>query len=347
MNQLSSPERYLHLAAEQAIDILLQRVRSEASLAVPSLNGLMSPPNGEVNFDLITKTKTVEKLVNMVTNAYLDDLLQLLRRLVINPGVRDEKGVASRRQVIGNLLLSTARSRSVLTGGDKPAPSEAEQGILQILSLLVELAYFTRINQSNRPGSEDDPPMSPASHDMFQARILSCLTDLTTKSTNPSKFAYHVVKVIFSRQEQSASFTPLLAMDNAILEVMRKARRLLDKIHLKEQSSTVEKKPLLTAFKILSALLILEVYNGDTDAVNMIDELKDSYYKLLDREKSKTQEGSEALTEIILSLLAKPARLFRRIGPHVYSTLAKDINELALQSIIQVCHAFYRFVMIC
>lgn len=316
-------------------------------MAVPSLNGLMSPPNGEVNFDLITKTKTVEKLVNMVTNASLDDLLQFLRRLVINPGIQDEKGAASRRQVIGNLLLSTARSRSVLTGGDKPAASEAEQGILQILSLLVELAYFTRNNQSNSPGSKDDPPVSPASHDMFKARILSCLTNLTNKSTDPSTFAYHVVKVISSRQKQSASFTPLLVMDSALMEVMRKARRLLEKIHVKEQSSSAEKKPLLTAFKLLSSLLILQVYDGDADAVNMVDELKDSYYKLLDREKSRSQEGSEVLIEIILSLLAKPARLFRRIGPHVYSALAKDINESALQSMIQVCHAFYHVVMIC
>lgn len=329
MNQLSSPERYLHLAAEKAIKAILRRVQLETPLALPSLKGLMSPPNGEINFDLITKTKTVEKLVALVTDQCLSDLLQFLRRLAINPGVQDEKGLVSRRRIIGDLLIIAVRSRSIDTGGGRPIPTE--QGTLQILSLLVELAYFTRSNRLT-----DDPPITPASHDMFKGKISSCLTELTSKSTNPSLFAYHVVCVIISRQKLPNSSTPLLVMDDAVAEVIGKAWRVLEKISSEEQSSSAEKRPFLTAFKLLYSLMILQVYNGDADAVTMLDELRDSYHKLLDSKKSRIRGGPEALVEIILGLVAKPALLFRRIGPHVFSAVAPDINESALQSMVQV-----------
>lgn len=336
MNQLSSQGRYLHLAAEKAIKVLLRRVKSETTMAVPSLIGLMNPPNGEVNFDQITRTKTVEKIATMVTDTCLDDLLQFLRRLAMSPGVQDEKGAASRRRVIGDLLLSTARSRSTGTSS-KFIPAEAEQGIQQILSSLVELAYFARNKKSNCPSGVDDPPISSASHDMFKAKISSCLTDLTTKSNNPSTFAYHVVFSIKSQHELTTSLTPLLVIDNAIAEVMAKTWNSLGAIQLKSLSSSPQNKPLLTAFILLYSLMILQVFNGDVDAVNMLDELEECFHKLQINRKSNIPGGSEALVEIILSLVAKPALLFRRIGPHVFSACAPYINETALQSMTQVC----------
>lgn len=314
-------------------------------MAVPSLNGLMKPPNGEVNFDQITKTKTVEKIVTMVTDTSLDDLLQLLRRLAISPGIQDEKAAASRRRVIGDLLLSTVRSRSTVTSS-KFIPSESERGIQQILSLLVELAYFAPNKQSNHAGVIGGLPISSASHDMFKAKISSCLTDLISKSNDPSTFAYQVVCTIKSLHEQSTSFTPLLVMDDAIAEVVAKAWKLLGIIHLKLLSSSPLNRPLLTAFKLLYSLMILQVFNGDGDAVNMLDELEESFNKLQINETSKIPGGSETLIEIILSLVAKPALLFRRIGPHVFSACAPYIDETALQPMIQVCEVLTRLIII-
>jgi DNA polymerase phi len=339
MNQLSSPARYLHLAAEKSINSLVRRVKSEISMAVLSLKGLMSPPNGEVNFDQVTKTKTVEKLAILISESCLDEFLHLLRGLAINPGVKDDKGAASRRRVIGDLLLNAARSKSMVIGGGKSIPPESEEGIRQILSLLVEFAYFARNDQSSSPCGVDDPPISPASHDMFKSRISSCLTDLTSKSSNPSTFAFHVVGVIHSRQKVGGS-SPMLVVDGGVAAVIGKAWKLLERIHLKEQSSSAQKRPFLIAFKLLYSLMILQVYNGDADAVNMLDELKDSYYKLSENKKPSTQGGAEALVEIILTLVAKPALLFRRIGPHVFSACCSNLNEPALESMTQVCKVF-------
>ena len=305
-------------------------------MAVPSLKGLMCPPNGEVNFDQITKTKTVEKLVNMVPSSCWDDLLRFLRELVMNPGVQDEKSAASRRRVIADLLLISARSRSTAVCGVTPTPSEAEQGIQQVLSLLVELAYFTPNDQPKSPGGIDNPSIAQASRDIFKAKISSCLTDMTSKSSNPSASAYHVVCVIMSRLKLSTTFTPLLEMNDTITEMIEKAWKMLRKIHSKEQSCSAETRPFLTAFKLLYSLMILQVYNGDADAVNMLDELKDSYHNLLDKNNSRTPGGPEALVDIILSLAAKPALLFRRITPHIFSACASSINEPALKSMTQV-----------
>lgn len=338
MNQLSSPGRYLHLAAEKSVKVLLRRVQTENSMALSSLNGLMSPPNGEINFDRNTKTKTLEKLTNMVPNSSLVDFLQLLRKMTINPGVQDERSANSKRRTIADLLLViVARSRSAATYGGNPLPPETEQGIEQVLTLLVELAYFNPKHDSNSPGGADDIPISQASHDVFRAKITSCLTVLTSKSTNPSVFAYHIVCVIISRQNLPASWEPLLVMDQILAKVLEKAWETLRKIHAKEQSCHTKLRPFLVAFKLLYCLTILQVYNGDADAVNMLEELKHHRSDLLDDKELKAPGGPQALIEIILSLVARSDLLFRRICPHIFSACAPHMNESALNSMNKVC----------
>lgn len=332
MNQLSSQERYLHLASEKAVKALLRRVQSETTMAVPSLIGLMNPPIGEVNFDQITKTRTVEKIVSIVTDSSLDDLLKFLRILARSPGVQDEKGSSLRRRIIGDLLLSAVRSRSTRNSNGSIS-HEAEDGIKKILFSLVELAYFA---YSEKSEYVEDPPISSASHDMFKARISSCLTDLTGRSDNSSTFAYHVVSCINTYYEMPDSFTPLLVIDKIVAGVFRKTWKSLETIRRKWPSSSPQNRPLQNAFELLYSLMILQVYNGDVDAVNMLVELEESFHKLETNKTSSLPGGSETLVEIILSLVAKPALLFRRIGPQVFSACAPYINETALQSMIQV-----------
>lgn len=343
VNQVRSSERLLHLAAEKTIKVLLRTVQSENTMAIVSLNGLLNPPNGAVDFDQLTKTKTVEKIVNMVAGTCLHDLLQLLRKLAISPGVQDDKGAASRRRAIGELLVSAVRSRSTVTSSEF-IPSETEQDIRQILSLLVELAYFARNNESSHAGDVEDLPISSASHEMFRQKILLCLEVLTSKSKDPSTFAYHVVCAVKSQHKQPTSFTPLLAMDDTTAVIMEKAWEVLGAIDLQLLSSLPQNRPLLIAFKLLHSLMILEVFNGDVDAINMLEELEESFHKLHIDKTSKIAGGPEILVEIILSLVAKPALLFRRIGPRVFSACAPYINESALQPMIQVRQALIHSV---
>lgn len=86
-------------------------------------------------------------------------------------------------------------------------------------------------------------------------------------------------------------------------------------------------------------MTILQVYNGDADAVSMLDELEFCYSKFLGDKKSKeeTADASDALVEILLSFASKQSQLFRRMSEQVFSAFADKVTATGLESLTSVC----------
>ena len=83
----------------------------------------------------------------------------------------------------------------------------------------------------------------------------------------------------------------------------------------------------------------MQVYNGDADAVSMLDELEFCTTKFLgDKETKKEDAGdaSDALVEILLSFASKQSQLFRRMSEQVFGAFATQITENGLESLISV-----------
>jgi DNA polymerase phi len=95
----------------------------------------------------------------------------------------------------------------------------------------------------------------------------------------------------------------------------------------------------IQAFRLVYSLTILQVYNGDADAVSMLDELAFCYTKFWGDKKSKKEDKSDAsnaLVEILLSFASKPSKLFRRMSEQVFGVFASQITADGLQSLISV-----------
>jgi DNA polymerase phi len=94
-------------------------------------------------------------------------------------------------------------------------------------------------------------------------------------------------------------------------------------------------------------MTILQVYNGDADAVSMLDELKFCYSRFLGHKKSEqgpTSEASDTLVEILLSFASKQSQLFRRTSEQVFGAFADQITSTGLRSLVAVCP---RFMIVC
>ena len=89
-------------------------------------------------------------------------------------------------------------------------------------------------------------------------------------------------------------------------------------------------------FKLLYALTLLQVYNGEGDAVMMLDDLDASRKAMLKNHKSATTESQDVFVEIILSFLGNPRTLFRRIGEEAFSIFASEIGSEGLQSLADI-----------
>lgn len=99
----------------------------------------------------------------------------------------------------------------------------------------------------------------------------------------------------------------------------------------------------ISAFKLLYSMTVLQVYNGDADAVSMLDELEFCYSKFMgdDSKKKDTSDASDALVEILLSFASKQSQLFRRMSEQVFGAFADQVTENGLESLISVCTLTY------
>ena len=327
MNHLALPDRYLHRITLKVLKAIHARVEIEPQIRTAVIRGLLGP-NGHANFDYVTKTKTVEKLLSQIDAQILRTVLPLFEHLILKPQVREETGAASRRQMLADQLLSVLRSRQI-DGLSKAAVSEYNACMEHLLTFFVDVAYFS-------PRLAVEPSISKASQDVFKSRIASCLTHMVAKTEDPAQFPYYVVTTIHKREKEDADNRPLFDADDNIRKNVARAWKTLDKVHLKAVKPRASGQNMLRAFKLLYSLTILQTYNGDSESVNILDELRSCYDSLVKHRDKDNQGGSEIMVEILLSLVSKPSLLFRRLAQQVFGAFAPSVNAAGLQSMIAV-----------
>ena len=335
INQLASPERYLHRVAEKSIKALLARARSNPDTKAPFLKALLDPVNGDINFDKTTKTKTVETLTSIVDDPAFEQVVKIYEDLILQPGVEDEKTAASRRQSVADQLVSAVRSIQPNPAEEVPAKSKYLLNIRKVLALLAKYAYF---NVKNTPVDGVISPslkISQPSREMFRTRISSCLSSLVAKSIGePSYFAYELVYDIYSREESADCPGTVLNTDDNVRNVIKQAWQTLKDIHIQTSLDSDGEAQFFRSLELLYSLTILQVYNEEADAVGILVELNHSFKPLLHRKKRP--RDSATLIEILLSFIAKPSQLFRRLAQQVFTACASELDDNALQSMIKV-----------
>lgn len=319
MNQLGAEDRYLHPMAVKASKTILSRASKDPDFAVVAVDSLLGP-SGSVNFDKITKSKLVEKIVTATNIAALKRMISIFEDRIAEPDSSEVKGTASGRDILANLLVSIFRNLS-------PDGDESEIIMDSILSILTRIAYT---------GDSLNPQV-------FRNRISSCLNILISNNKNPAKLAYSVVRQIRDLQKANESGKVIIEMDDSIRESVDGAFKSLKRLFKNLQHDEVSQEALIIqAFALLYSMTILQVYNGDADAVSMLDELAFCYSKFWGEKKSKSQgvsdsaDASNALVEILLSFASKPSQLFRRMSEQVFNVFADQISADGLQSLISV-----------
>ena len=329
MNQLASPERYLHRTAERAKSMILARARSSPDVRHSILTALLTGPYGDLHFDKMTKTKTVESLLVHIDDSTLKRMIPIYDELILRPGVQDDKAATSTRTTVADQLVSAVRN---LPAEDTEHDSEplAMVGVVpMVLTLFVKYAYFDLDDLPEGQKDKPSPPISQATRHMFRSRISSCLTHLTAQSRDPGLVPYQLMLVIRSREERSESGGLLLVVDDTVREIIKTTRKRMKDITLEVAKTPQDSSrgKYLRSLRLLYSLTFLQVYNEDAEAVSMLEEMNDM---------ENVQEGSATLVEVLLSFSSKPSQLFRRLTQQVFTACASSIDEVGLQSMLKV-----------
>ncbi|ODH48524.1 hypothetical protein GX48_05393 [Paracoccidioides brasiliensis] len=338
MNQLAVEDRYLHRIATKALKSIQARVGKEPDFIVPALEGLMGP-TGAVNFDQITKTKTIEKMISAITANSLKDVVPLFEHMIARPGMHDAKAAASTRQQLASHLLSVVKTQASAIN-NTAASDELQASVESVLLLLARFAYFVPDKNSKLKHTIPEPPITEATQEYFRNRIMSCLNVVISGRKNSVAVPYSVVRKIHEMDASGDWGKFVIEMGKDINESVASAFKTLKKLTRKEENNE-KKGPSIQAFKLLYSMIILLVYNGDADAVSMLDELNFCYSKFLSHksDRDEAEEASDALVEILLSFASKQSKLFRRTSEHVFGAFADQVTATGLQSLIDVLEA--------
>lgn len=345
-NQLSDTSRYLNKLATKCARALLSKAET-APWAVPVIVQQLISNNGTPNFDVQTKSKTVEKVLCFADEAGLVEIVGVLKNIILSPintttgglegeSVQVAKTAEVRRQWAADLILTVVRN------GKSP---KTESWLNEVITMFASFGHFDIVDKKKAP----NPPISTSSQSMFRARLLSCLSYLITIKDGDAReraetWPYKAVRAISTLQKDD-NYNLAVEFDDVIEETLKGALKTLERIRRKlaNPKKTSSVTPQLSSFELLYSLVILQVHAGETDALGVLDELKICYDKVVKSKPSSPGEedvdASEVLVEILLSFLSKPSVLLRKLAMQVFSSFVDRITDRGLGVMFGVLEA--------
>lgn len=393
INHLSDPSRYLHKSAAKTISTIQQLASAQPQAIPLILRGLIlgNGTTGFDRLTKTKTVEKLLTLVGGNENA-LKEVVEIFRDIIVTPpiikakkGDEEQDGVSaedddndeekenvkaakreeeSKRQWAADQLLLLIRS-----GKGKKHDSWTAM-VVELFAILghfdIEQIYGGAESVVARAvGSKvPTPKISEPNKSMFRARLASVLGHLLNLEGEEigDTWPYRAVKVI---QETIAAGAALaMEFDEHIETAVRSGWEKLETIRAKrakiisggnekgnkERGSEVSQ---LQAFELLYSLVLLQTYNGDSDAVELLQELEVCYGKIMkdatasEGKKKKAQKEtapddsvdvSAILVDLILSFLAKPSVLLRKIAGSVWSSFVGTaaVGKSALDALMEV-----------
>lgn len=237
INQSKKEDRFLHSAALNALNSIQARVEKEPIFSSPVFVALTSK-HGTIDFDKITKTKTLETIIICADDNSLRKIVRHLNSLILRPETEEQTVADIRRQVIADLLLNLVKHYKRYEDISDDT-IEQDGWLRKTLEVFVEYAYFVP-SQSAKTSKVPLPPLGGKVQQIFQERLSSCLTKLLSLNiASRSAFAVAIVGMIQSKSASSKSLSLAFKADKAVAETLKNASQTLDAISAKVCSSHV------------------------------------------------------------------------------------------------------------
>lgn len=199
------------------------------------------------------------------------------------------------------------------TSGELEKEAKDQEGKVLELSLkeLIQISY----------SKSDDftPGLSDKTRQVFRSRLGSALARLTKRRAD-YRFLCDAVLTV------NPSAVPM----SAELEVERKAAlKTLKKLTRQSQKPGQEEGNASLGLALLYAITILQLYDGEPDAISTLEDLKQCAEKLQDSDSA----ASALLVEILLSMVSRKSPLMRQITQQVFEAFTGQLSAEALEGL--------------
>ncbi|KAF7559549.1 hypothetical protein G7046_g4612 [Stylonectria norvegica] len=306
MNQAAKEDRYLHRAATKALKAIETLVSSHPAALIPILRSLLGD-NGAYNFDQRSSTKTVEKIIQFISADTGKETLKIIRQPVGSLAKQETTQAVSTLRVYVDYLSRALNASAATTASSQQAVFSSA---LQELS---QLAY-------SRPKDVPAEILTEQIQQLCRARLESSFAKLTGKADDFASLCNAVASIDPSQ----------VAMTEEIKTTVEEALSRMKKL-LKRKTKTEDEKSLAQSLAMLHAVAIFQLYNQDSDAMEVLNDLE-QYSDRLKKGTTEDEEGgsSELLVEILLSMVARPSSLMRQVSQQVFEAFTSQISAQGL-----------------
>ncbi|KAF2268478.1 hypothetical protein CC78DRAFT_613181 [Lojkania enalia] len=333
INQVQIEDRLLHATALAALKSVQLRAQRDPGSAIPIITGMTSEQR-TFEFDKHAIRKTLEQTVLAADDQTLRQIVRHFRALVLRPKSQDQASANIRRQSIADILLNIVKSYPRYATFSSVSSKE-ESWLRDTLELFVEISYFTP-SKNAKTNQVPLPPIDDANRDLFRERLSSCLTRLLrVEAGDRASFALLIANMVRSKAWPAKTLEPTFKADKSIINIVERSFEALDS--LASKGSIDGKRSAADSLVLLYSLALLQVFNGDGDAVLMLDDLDSSRKSLLSKDKkSSGTQAQNTFVELILTFLGNPRNLFRRIAEEAFTIFTADITPEGLQSLTSI-----------
>ncbi|AEY95538.1 FACR020Cp [Eremothecium gossypii FDAG1] len=314
INQSSETTRHLHKLSVNFLKAIVSACETDASKVVPVLTAIWFGPNGTINFDKLTKSKTTDSLVT-AKSLTATELAQLVTLLLQQ--LEHENTDISKIKFILDTLLHVIRAHKWKAHLSWTNP---------LLLALVRYAFFSAPSHL----SEQSEEIITLSRERLFS-VLGELIPLSKHDMGAPSWAYATLELLLQEKEKH----PLaLQLDAELETVTSNALKILRKIINKSTKSPNE-NPQLFGLELLLSVSILQVHAGDVDSASTLEELASFY-------ESATQgadNGLVGITEILLSLVAQKKSMLRKLTLVVWESFIDKVGKEELELLLNTLSA--------
>jgi DNA polymerase phi len=309
INQAAKEDRYVHRAAVKSLKTVVDVVEAEPSFLLTVLTELLGKHGGYV-FDQRTHSKTIEKLLQYTTQGEADAIFAMLRAPIVSIKDEEDVQVEKLRRVYADYLFKICTPEKAQSEGTSEDFQSAKGNILATAVREMAVCAYTKTDGSFKPD------LSEKSREYFRNRLESAFARLTKRREDYRYLCDAVASIEPSAVEMSEE-----------IETERKAALKALKKLIKSSSKSNEQEGSLLGLALLYTITILQLYNGDPDALNTLTDLKQCSEKIQEADDA----ASALLIEILLSLVSQPSPMMRQITQQVFEAFTAQFSADALE----------------
>jgi DNA polymerase phi len=346
INALKGEDRYLQRTANKAMQNLQKRIEAEPRTAATLFEDLLRGTNF-VDFDKLTKTRTIEKLMSIGdTTAQLEIVQTLHDILFIHGSENPEVAALQNRQGIllqGKFFAQwMSRPQNIELNSERLLSHSTPSLLLEnlpsvnVLKCWIRVAYF--------PSHNAEPEFAEDIRGLAKAKLSTCLEQTLKAGTLGKHMLHSAIGEIRSQEEKSGP--TVIAFEPAVRSILDRGWERFQSLGASWElrGGTAKHASGSTPFEegllLLYSLTLFQIYSGDAEAVEILDDLlaydEQSQVHSAKNGVGKSEDQSDALIEILLSFASKPSKFLRRIINIIFEWIAPQITSKGLDSLVRI-----------